>query len=419
MGKLPASTPLKPDAGLIVSVDHSQDVTPMDFDFDTPLALRGTHCSKYDGIEKMFGTDSPDMIPMWVADMDFATSPAIRAALSAEVERGYMGYYANLAPAQTALIDWAAARQGWEIAPEAIRFNTGVMAGYADAIEAFSNPGDGVIIFTPVYHEFRMKISALKRRVVSSELEMIDGQHVMNLDALAASLKGDEKVLTLCTPHNPGGRIWSAEEIREVADFCVAHDLLLIADEIHMDLIHPGGKGVPTAVAAPDISDRLVVITAASKTFNIAGLKTGIMVIPDAGVRGKIDALTKARASSPNRLGMAALKAAYSASSDWQEELMKYLAGNFAIWRDRIGALPGVRVTDMQATYLTWVDFTGTGLSEKDLMRRFLHDARVAPNPGSQFGENGEAHMRCNIALPRPTLLKAIERIEAAFADIQ
>ena len=391
----------------------------MDYDFDTPLALRGTHCSKYDGLAKMFGTDSPDMIPMWVADMDFATSPAIRAALAAEVERGYMGYYANLEPAETALINWTAQRQGWDIDPAMIRFNTGVMAGYSDAVEAFSEPGDGVIIFTPVYHEFRMKISALGRRVVASELEFIDGEHRMNLDALAASLTGDEKVLTLCSPHNPGGRIWSADELREVAEFCVTHNLLFISDEIHMDLLHPGAHAVPVAVAAPEIADRLVVITAASKAFNIAGLKTGVMVMPDPKVRGKVDAPTKARASSPNRMGMAALKAAYTASHDWQAAVTEYIAGNFALWRDRIGALPGVRVTDMQATYLSWVDFTGTGLSEAELMTRFLNDARVAPNPGSQFGANGMGHMRCNLALPRPTLLKAIERIEDAFADIQ
>ncbi len=391
----------------------------MDFDFDTPLALRGAHCSKYDGIEKMFGMDHPDMIPMWVADMDFATAPAIRDALSAEITRGHMGYYGNIEPAQTALINWSRTQQNWEIDREAIRFNTGVMAGYADAVEAFSAPGDGVIIFTPVYHEFRMKITALKRRVVSSPLKVVDGRHEMNLDALAASLKGDEKILTLCSPNNPGGRIWTADEIRAVAAFCVEHDLLLISDEIHMDLLHPGAEAVVTAVAAPDISDRLVVITAASKAFNIAGLKTGIMVIPDTAVRSRIDALTKARASSPNRLGMAALMAAYTASAEWQAALMEYLAGNFELWRDRIGALPGVRVMDMQATYLTWVDFTGTGLSENDLMARFLKEAHVAPNPGSQFGLGGEGHLRCNIALPRPTLVTAIERIEAAFSDLQ
>ena len=391
----------------------------MDYDFDTPLELRGTHCSKYDGIAKMFGTDSPDMIPMWVADMDFATSPAIRDALTREIERGYMGYYANLGPAIEAVQSWAKRRQGWDIAPEALRFNTGVMAGYADAVEAFSEPGDGVIIFTPVYHEFRMKIEGLNRRVVASELQLKDGRYVMDLDALAQNMSGDERVLTICSPHNPGGRIWSRDELRQVADFCVAHDLLLISDEIHMDLVFDGADAIPTAVAAPEVQDRLVVVTAASKTFNIAGLKTGIMVMPDASVRAKVDATTKARASSPNRLGMAALKAAYTASGDWQNALRAYLAGNFAIWRERIGALPGVSVMDMQATYLSWVDFTGTGLSDEELKNRFLKDARVAPNPGAQFGANGVGHMRCNLALPRPTLLTAIERIEAAFADLQ
>ena len=391
----------------------------MDYDFDTPLALRGTHCSKYDGIEKMFGTDSSDMIPMWVADMDFAAAPAIRAALTAEIERGHFGYYANLQPAHDAVRTWYLKRQGWDIDADAIRFNTGVMAGYADTIEAFSAPGEGVIIFTPVYHEFRLKIQALNRRMVVSELAVEDGRFVMDLDALEQSLTGDERVLTLCSPHNPGGRIWSVDEIRAVAAFCEKHDLVLIADEIHMDLLYPGVEAVPTAIAAPEVMDRLVVITAASKAFNVAGLKTGIMIVPNADIRARIDAKTKSRASSPNRIGMAALKAAYTASEDWNDAVRDYIAGNFAIWRERIGALPGVTVMDMQATYLSWVDFTGTGLSDADLSKRFLDDARVAPNPGAQFGANGVGHMRCNLALPRPTLIAAIERIEAAFSDLQ
>lgn len=391
----------------------------MDYDFDTPLALRGTHCSKYDGIERMFGTDSPDMIPMWVADMDFAAAPAIREALAAEIARGHFGYYTNFAPAHEAVRSWYRRRQSWDIDAESIRFNTGVMAGYADVIEAFSAPGEGVIIFTPVYHEFRMKIQALNRRTVVSELTVQEGRFVMDLDALEQSLVGDERILTLCSPHNPGGRIWAVEEIRAIAAFCEKHDLLLIADEIHMDLVHPGAEAIPTAVAAPDVASRLVVITAASKAFNTAGLKTGIMIIPDAGIRARVDEATKSRASSPNRLGMAALKGAYAASEDWNDAVRDYIAGNFALWQTRIGALPGVSVMDMQATYLSWVDFRGTGLSDAELKQRFLEDARVAPNPGAQFGENGAGHMRCNLALPRPTLITAIERIEAAFSDLQ
>ena len=391
----------------------------MDFDFDTPLELWDTHSSKFDNIPRVFGTDDRDVIPMWVADMDFAAAPAIKEALRAEIERGYFGYYANTSPVDMVVADWLKDRHGWEIDPSWVRYTHGVISGFGDVLATYSEPADGVILFAPVYHAFYRQIEAMGREVVESLLKLVNGRYEMDLDALGAALKGHEKVVVLCSPHNPGGRIWSAEELRQLAEFCAAHDLILISDEIHMDLTFPGHAHVPTCVAAPDHIDRIVVLTAASKGFNLAGGETGLLIAPDKGIRTTIDKTILDRESSPNRFGIAMTRAAFESSRDWLDALRVYLAGNFDIWKDRVGAIPGVSVMDMHGTYLSWVDFTGTGMEDAEIKARILNDAKIAASPGTQFGTGGSGHMRFNLALPRATMMTAIERLEAAFSDLQ
>ncbi len=390
----------------------------MSFDFDTQIALRNTHASKYDHMEKVSGRDDPDMIPMWVADMDFAAAPAIRAALQAEVDRGYLGYFGNPAPVSDVVARWYGDRHGWSVASDCVRFTHGVVNGYGVVLATFSDPGDRVIVFSPVYHAFYRQIEAMDREVMESPLLLRNGVFHMDLDALAGQLTGREKVLTLCTPHNPGGRIWSDDELREVAAFCRTHDLLLVSDEIHMDLVFPGAQFTPTAVAAPDCLDRLVVLTAASKGFNIAGGETGLMLVPDAGLRRRIDKVMVDREATPNRFGILMTKAAFLESADWSEAVRAYIAENFRIFAERINALPGVSVMPMQSTYLAWVDFSDLGMTDAELIARVL-DAKVMPNKGTEFGTGGSGHLRFNVALPRPTLQEALDRLERAFADVQ
>lgn len=390
----------------------------MDYDFDTQLELRNAHASKYDAIKRVFGVDDPDIIPMWVADMDFAAAPAIRAALQAELDRGYFGYFTDTSEADQAVASWYKRQHGWDVDPSWVRYTHGVVNGFGDVLAAFSEPGDAVIVFSPVYHAFYRQIEAMGREVLESPMSIRDGAFQMDLDGLAASLKGNEKILTFCSPHNPGGRLWTADEIGAVAAFCKAYDLILVSDEIHMDLVFPGALFLPTAVAAPDSIDRLVVLTAASKGFNIAGAETGLMLTPDAGLRAKLGKVMLDRESTPSRFGMAMIPAAFNDSEDWSNALRAYLAENFRIFAERMNALPGVSMMAMQSTYLTWVDFSALGMTDGELMDRLLK-AKVAPSPGTQFGSGGSGHMRFNVALPRPTLLQAIERIEGAFGDLQ
>lgn len=391
----------------------------MAFDFDTPLQLRGKHASKYDNIARTYGFDDQNAIAMWVADMDFKAAPAILDALREEVEFGYCGYFANTTPADEALAAWLKDRHGYEIDPSWARYTHGVISGYGDIISAYSEPGDGVIVFSPVYHAFFRQVEAMGRVVVQSPLVVENGRFEMDLEGLAGSLRGNERIVTLCSPHNPGGRIWSVEELRAVAAFCAEHDLILISDEIHMDLTFPGAKFVPTLVAAPEHADRIAILTAASKAFNTAGAETGIAIYPTPEMRARLAPVILDRESTPNRYGMAIIKAAFSGGHEWMDAAQAYLAENFRIFKERMDALPGVSVMDMDATYLTWVSFDGLGMDDAELLKRSVQDAKVIPNPGTQFGIGGSGHMRYNIALPRVKLIEALDRLETAFGDVQ
>lgn len=391
----------------------------MSYDFDNPRTPRGRHTSKYDAIEKAFGYDAPDMIAMWVADMDFAAAPPIIEALRAEIDYGYIGYFNRPEKVNAAVAHWYRNRHGWAMEPDWVRYTHGVISGYGDVIATFSEPGDGVILFSPVYHAFFRQIEAMGREAVESPLVLRDGRYHMDLDALGVSLTGRERIVTFCSPHNPGGRLWAAEEIRALADFCATHDLMLISDEIHMDLTFPGVSFTPSAVAAPDHLDRMVVLTAASKAFNIAGLETGLLIAPGSDARRRLDRTILDRESSPNRMGMAAIRAAFERSGDWLDAMRGHIAENFRIFAERMNALPGVSVMPMQATYLAWADFTGTGMDDTELMDRVLKKAHVAPSPGPAFRSGGAGHLRFNLALSRPMLNQALDRIEAAFSDLQ
>jgi len=391
----------------------------MSFDFDTPLPLWGAHCTKYDGIKRVFGAEGHDVIPMWVADMDFKAAPAILNAAQKEIDRGYMGYFTDPAGASEATSQWMSRRHGWSFSPEAVRFTHGVIGGLGVVVSAFSEPGDRVVVFSPVYHAFYRQIRAMGRDVLESQLAKRYGQFELDLDALKSALNGRERILILCSPHNPGGRIWAPDELRAIAAFCAENDLILISDEIHADLVFPGVAFTPTMVAAPEHADRTVVLTAASKAFNIAGVETGLLIAPDSNLMSKLEPAILDRESSPNRFGMAMVEAAFTDGEEWLDEVRTYLAENFRLLFDRLNALPGVTVMDMQSTYLAWVDMSALGMDDSELLRRFVEDAKVAPSPGTQFETGGSGHMRLNVALPRATLIKALDRIETAFADIQ
>jgi cystathionine beta-lyase len=390
-------------------------------DFDRVIERRGTHATKWDMMAKLSGITAADAIPMWVADMDFAAPPGVTQALAATVERAVHGYYADTGSWAAALADWLARRHGVSIDPAWVSATPGVVAGLGLILQAVSVSGDEVVLFPPAYHAFRKIILANERRILDAQLVEQQGRYVMDLDALRQMLTPRTKVVFFCSPHNPGGTMWSADEIRALAAFCAEHDLILVSDEIHCDLVLGGGKHIPTIVAAPEIADRLITCVAATKTFNLAGAHVGACVTSNAALKRKLDARIAASGlGSYNAFGMIATEAAWRTGEAWLDELRPYLAGNRDLFDSRIeAAAPGARSMRLDATYLAWVNFSGTGLSAAEIAARVGDRARIYVSPGSQFGPGGETWLRFNFATPRPILREALDRLDDAFSDIR
>lgn len=389
------------------------------FDFDEPIDRRRTHSVKWDMMEPYFGVAPEDGLAMWVADMDFRPPPAVMAALAREIETGVPGYFGDERDYRAAIQGWMARRHGWAIEQDWILTAHGLVAAVGLAVQAFSEPGDGVILFTPVYHAFARVIGANGRQVVESRLAERDGRYHMDLEALAAQLTGRERMVVFCSPHNPGGRIWTVEEQRALAGFCADHDLTLVSDEIHHDLLGVGAVHTPMAVAAPEAAGRLVTLTSTTKTFNIAGCLTGNAIVADEALRARLAGRIAAAGGSPNRFGVLMATAAYAEGEAWLDALRPYLAENARIFDEGIAATPGLVSMPLEATYLSWVDFRRTGMEQAEIVRRLRDGARIAASPGPQFGGGGEGWMRFNIAMPRARIVEAVARIQAAFADLQ
>jgi cystathionine beta-lyase len=390
-------------------------------DFDRVIERRGTHATKWDMMTKLSGIKAADGIPMWVADMDFAAPPGVTEALAAVVERGVHGYYADNGSWAKALADWLARRHGLSIDPEWVSPTPGVVSGLGLILQAVSASGDEVVVFPPAYHAFRKIILANERRILDAQLVERQGRYVMDLDALRAMLTPRTKVVFFCSPHNPGGTVWSADEIRTLAAFCIEHDLILVSDEIHCDLVLDGARHIPTMTAAPEVADRLITCFAATKTFNLAGAHVGACVTSNPELKRKLDARIAASGlGSYAAFGMIATEAAWRTGDAWLDELVPYLAGNRDLLDSRIeAAAPGARSMRLDATYLAWVNFSGTGLKAEDVARRVSERARIFVSPGPQFGPGGETWLRFNFATPRRILREALDRLDEAFSDIR
>ena len=387
--------------------------------FDEPIERRGTHCAKWDAMEQLYGVSNQDGLSMWVADMDFRSPKPVQDALASMLETGVYGYFGDQSDYLNSIQGWMKQRHDWSIEQDWILSVQGLVNGTALCVDVFSDPGDHVVLFTPVYHAFAKVLKAANRNITECPLIKVDGKYQMDFASYDALMTGREKIVILCSPHNPGGRVWNKTELEELADFARRHDLLIVSDEIHHDLIYAGHKHIPMA-HIDGISDRLIMMTAASKTFNIAGAHLGNIIVEDDKLRDAIDARNKALGLSPNLFGYQLTTAAYSPESvDWLVELIAYLEGNRRIFDAGINAIPGIHSMPLESTYLSWVDFTDTGMPPAQILERVEQQAKIAANHGETFGTGGQNHLRFNIAAPRSMVAQAVERIQSAFSDLQ
>ena len=386
--------------------------------FDEAVNREGTNSVKWDLRREIFGTD--DLIPMWVADMDFPTPPFITDAIRKRVEHEVLGYTFRDDSYFDSIIEWLQRRQQWRVKREWLHFCPGVVPAINISILAFTNPGDEIIIQPPVYPPFFSAVTANGRSLVTNPLMRRKSRYLIDFDALRSSITPRTKMLILSHPHNPVGRVWNMCELRQLTEICIENNIIILSDEIHSDLILPGSQHIPVATVSKEAAAITVSCIAPSKTFNIAGLSTSSVIISDEMLRKKFaDMVESIHIGNGNIFGNVASVAAYTHGDEWLDELLEYIAGNieFVInfLTDRV---PLIKPVTPEATYMIWLDCTELGMSGSELAHFFSTVTKVGLNEGSTFGEGGEGFMRMNLACSRSLVEEALGRIERAVNGI-
>ncbi|MFB3818229.1 MAG: MalY/PatB family protein [Candidatus Methylomirabilales bacterium] len=385
----------------------------MSFDFDECVPRRGTGCEKYDGLLQRFGR--ADLQPFWVADMDFRSPGCVREALAGLVEHGVYGYALKTEATYRAICEWFARRHATRVDPASIVFTPGVVAALNCLVQAFTAPGEGILIQPPVYHPFFSAVRGNDRRLLENPLIEQDNRYQMDYGDLEAKAR-DAKLLILCSPHNPVGRVWTRRELERVADICLRHGVRIVSDEIHNDLVFPPHRHVPLASLAPEVARITITCHAPSKTFNLPGLGTAYVLIPDEGLRATFRGfMDRLHVDNLNVFGLRALEAAYTAGEPWLEALLAYLSGNACRVREHLAAWARVRLSPLEGTYLMWMDFREYRMPPEDLRRALVERAGLALNDGRMFGAGGAGFQRLNIGCPRACLAQGLDRLKTAL----
>lgn len=399
----------------------------MNFDFDTEIERYGTQCIKWE--YAIFGNrltptnlcqpENGDrrLLPLWVADMDFRSPPAVIEALVARAQHGIFGYSLPDQAYYEAVIHWMATRYGRSIKPDWFVLTPGVVAALNMLVQTFVAPGEKVLVQRPVYYPFFSAVTQNGAEVVSSSLVLENGRYQMDFDDLAAKAADPAvKMAILCSPHNPVGRVWTKEELTRFGEICLENDVLVISDEIHCDLIYEGVTFTSFAAISPEFAQKSIVCTAPSKTFNLAGLKTANIIIPDAGLRRQFNrTMGRHGLGGADPFGLVATTAAYTHGAEWLTALMEYVAGNYRFLVDYLAEhLPQIKVIQPEGTYLVWLDCRALGLAQAERFALLFDEARVFLDYGEMFGPEGGGFERINIACPRSILAEALERIETA-----
>lgn len=386
----------------------------MKYDFDTPVERRGTGSIKWDFTEKFFSLK--DLLPMWVADMDFRSAEPVIKALRSVADHGIFGYAGVPESYCEAVKSWMSRRHSWDIQSDWLVQSPGVVPAIHMLVMAFSSPGDQIILQPPVYFPFFNAVRSNKRRILENPLVLKDGQYYMDFENLESNITDATRMIILCNPHNPISRVWSEQDLTRLGEICIKHAMLVISDEIHEDIVYKGFKHVPFASLSKAFADNSITCTAASKTFNLPGLQTSNIIISNENLRKRFkETIGSVGLGAPNIFGLAATEAAYRYGEEWLKQLLAYLQDNIAFVKDYISRrMPGVRIAEPQGTYLLWLDFRSCGIDNARLGNFIREDAKVGLEPGLIFGCKEVGFERMNIACPRSVLEQGLARIESA-----
>ncbi len=385
----------------------------MIYNFDEQINRKNTSCLKYDALEKYFGYE--DLQALWVADMDFKTPKVINDEIIKRAKYGLYGYAIPTEKTFNLVKQWMKNRHDWDIDTSWISFANGVVPAYSSAIEAFSQIGDEIIVQTPLYPPLFNSIKANNRVLITNPLKQKDGYYTMDLEDLKSKITSKTKILTLCSPHNPVGRVWTKEELEELAKICIENNITIICDEIHADLTFK--KFTPLASISKEISNITVTLNSPGKTFNIAGLNCGYAISENKELFKKFEKVLKRREiTSVNIFGLIALEAAYEYGKEWLEELLKYLKQNIDFVKQYLNENHSkIIFKEPEATYLLWLSFKDFTISHMKVKQKLLEESKVALNDGLSFGADGKGYFRLNCALPKANLEKALCKIVTYF----
>lgn len=382
----------------------------MAFNFDERINRRNTRSYKWDQMKKLFGSD--ELLPLWVADMDFASPPAVREAIIRRAEQGIYGYSFPAEGYVPAIIRWFSRRHGWQLESGWLSDSPGIVTSLSLAVELLSEPGSPVILQSPVYYPFYDVIRMNGRQVAASPLIKQDGRYVMDYDHLEKWMQNGARLMLLCNPHNPGGRVWSREELLQLAALCERYGVKVVSDEIHCDLLMPGSRHTPFASVSDAAADMSLTCLAATKTFNLPGLQTSFIATSNKQLKRDFDHRIKTLSlHMANFFAHEAVIAAYEHGEDWLDALLAYLADNLSAALDVLHErLPEAEPMKPEATYLLWSDFSALGLDTAGMKQLMYEKAGVVFNEGSIYGKEGAGHLRINMGCPRSLLLEALDR---------
>lgn len=386
----------------------------MPTNFDQPIDRTGTHSVKWDYRQKIFGNE--DVLPMWVADMDFPAAPAVSKVLEERAAHPIFGYSVPSEELFNSVINWYQKRHNWPIQKEWLAYVPGVMPGINYAIQEFTKPGDEIVIQPPVYPPFDKSIKNNNRLVINNPLTLEDGLYKMDFDDLTAKISKDTKMLLLCNPHNPVGRVWTRKELEQLGRICVENNILVISDEIHDDIIYSGNQHYPIAHLSEQLAQITITLSSPGKTFNLQGMQMGYAIIPDQAIKKRFrDRLERNWVHLYNPLTIEATTAAYEEGEEWLDDLLTYLEQNRDYLVDYVQKnIPGIDVIVPDGTYICWLDCRALELPQEKLRNLMTNNAKVGLNDGLSFGKGGEGFQRLNFACPGSTLEEGLKRIDEA-----